>query len=219
MASFNVYIVFGVLVIMTSGAVIAHDVDPIKTNNCETKMTMHCVIEGFTSIFKTETIFDNCCHELVGLGQLCHNALVKKTLQNPLFKNNDTSVIFSRTVQVWNKYILVGENVSPTPSPLEGGKVMAHDVDMIKANNCETKMTMDCVIEVFTSIFKTVTVFDNCCHELIGLGQLCHNALVKKTLENPLFKNNDTLVILSRTIQVWNKCTLVGEDVSPTPSP
>ncbi|EOY21823.1 Uncharacterized protein TCM_013956 [Theobroma cacao] len=97
---------------------------------------------------------------------------------------------------------------------------MARDVDSIKANNCETKMTMlHCVIEVFASIFKTGIVYDNCCHELIELGQLCHNALVKKTLQNPLFKNNDTSVILSKTAQIWNKCTLVGENVSLTPSP
>ncbi|EOY12979.1 Uncharacterized protein TCM_031487 [Theobroma cacao] len=116
MASFNIYIAFCVLVIMTSGAAMAHDVDPIKANNCETKMTTHCVIEVFVSIFKTGTVSDDCCHELIGLGQFCHNALVKKTLQNPLFKNNDTSVILSRAAQVWKKCTVVGEDVSPTPS-------------------------------------------------------------------------------------------------------
>ncbi|EOY12961.1 Uncharacterized protein TCM_031469 [Theobroma cacao] len=117
MANFNVYFAFCVLVIMTSGAIMARDVDLIKPNNCETKMTMHCVIEVFTSIFKDGIVSDNCCHELIRLSQLCHNALVKNTLQNPLFKNNDTSVILSKAAQVWNKCALVGEDVSPTPSP------------------------------------------------------------------------------------------------------
>ena len=56
MASFKVYAVFGVLVIMASGAVMAREVDPIKANNCETKMSLHCVTEVFTSIFKTGTV-------------------------------------------------------------------------------------------------------------------------------------------------------------------
>ncbi|XP_017979728.1 PREDICTED: uncharacterized protein LOC18593964 [Theobroma cacao] len=117
MASFNIYIAFGVLVIMISGAVMARDVDPIKAKNCETKMTLHCVNEVFTSIFKTGIVTDNCCIELIGLGQFCHYALIKKTLQNPLFKNNDTSVILSRAAQVWKKCTPVSEGVSPTPSP------------------------------------------------------------------------------------------------------
>ncbi|WRX29616.1 Prolamin-like domain - like 10 [Theobroma cacao] len=117
MASFNVYVVFGVVTIMASGVVMARDVDTIKANNCETKMTLHCVIEVFTSIFKTGIVTDNCCIELIGLGQFCHDALIKKTLQNPLFKNNDTSVILSRGAQVWNKCNLVNKNVSPSSSP------------------------------------------------------------------------------------------------------
>ncbi|EOY12959.1 Uncharacterized protein TCM_031466 [Theobroma cacao] len=117
MAGFKAYVAFGVLVIMTSRAVMAHDVDPIKANNCETKMTTHCVFEVFASIFKTGTVSDNCCHELIGLGQLCHNALVKKTLENLLFKNNNISVILLRAAQVWNKCTLAGEDVSPTSSP------------------------------------------------------------------------------------------------------
>ncbi|EOY12974.1 Uncharacterized protein TCM_031482 [Theobroma cacao] len=117
MASFNSYIVFGVLVVMANGAVMARDVDPIKANNCETKMTLHCVNEVFTSIFKTGIVTDNCCIELIGLGKFCHDALIKKTLENPLFKNNDTSVILSRGAQVWNKCTLVSKDVSPSPSP------------------------------------------------------------------------------------------------------
>ena len=82
----------------------------------------------------------------------------------------------------------------------------------------KTKMKFHCVIEVFASIFKTGTVTDECCYELVNLGQICQEALVKRTLQNHLFKNNDTSVILSRTAQIWNKCSLV-DDVSLSPSP
>ena len=78
-------------------------------------------------------------------------------------------------------------------------------------------MNFHCVIEVFASIFKTGTVTDECCYELVNLGQICQEALVKRTIQNPLFKNNDTSVILSKSAQIWNKCTLV-DDVSPSHS-
>ena len=118
MASLNVYVALGVLAIMAiSGAVMARDVDPIKANDCEdkSKMNFNCVLEVFASIFKTGTVTDKCCRKLVNLDLICHEALVKRTLQNPLFKNNDTSVILSRTAQIWNKCTLV-DDVSPNPS-------------------------------------------------------------------------------------------------------
>ncbi|XP_022735564.1 uncharacterized protein LOC111288875 [Durio zibethinus] len=119
MASLNVYVAVGVLAIMAiSGAVMARDVDPIKAYDCENKrkMTWNCINEVFASIFKTGTVSDECCHQLVNLGLTCHEALVKRTLQNPLFKNNDKLVIFSKTAQIWNNCSLVGD-VSPSPSP------------------------------------------------------------------------------------------------------
>ena len=99
------------------------------------------------------------------------------------------------------------------------GAVMAQDIDLIKANDCENKnkMNFHCVTEVFASICKTGIVTDECCHELVIIRQVCHEALVKRTLQNSLFKNNDTSVILSKSAQIWNKCTLV-DDVSPSHS-
>ncbi|XVF18850.1 hypothetical protein REPUB_Repub11eG0058400 [Reevesia pubescens] len=116
MASFNVYIVFVVLVIGASGAAMARDVDPTKVNNCETKMTLHCVIGVYNSIFKTGIVTKKCCDELLVVGQICHNAFVKKTLQNPMFKNNNPSVILSRSEQVWKK-CFGAKDVSPAASP------------------------------------------------------------------------------------------------------
>ncbi|MFQ6660606.1 hypothetical protein Gotur_029057, partial [Gossypium turneri] len=62
MASLNVYFVLVVL-FLTCGAVMA------------------------TSIFETGSISNKCCGELVVLGKVCHSALVKRTLENPLFKD------------------------------------------------------------------------------------------------------------------------------------
>ncbi|MBA0624802.1 hypothetical protein Godav_010091, partial [Gossypium davidsonii] len=40
----------------------------IKENNCETKMGLPYVLEAFTSIFKTGSISNKCCGDLVVLG-------------------------------------------------------------------------------------------------------------------------------------------------------
>ncbi|KAH1063778.1 hypothetical protein J1N35_028765, partial [Gossypium stocksii] len=54
---------------------------------------------------------------------------------------------------------------------------------IIKENNCETKMGLPCVIEAFTAIFKTGSISNKCCTELVVLGKVCHSTLVKRTLE------------------------------------
>ncbi|OMO98494.1 hypothetical protein CCACVL1_04209, partial [Corchorus capsularis] len=93
MASLNVYVALAVLFIVASGTVMAREVDVIKANNCEDKrkMSLHCVNEVFTSVFKTGNVCDDCCHELAKLGDVCHQALVERTLNNPIYKKNDTS--------------------------------------------------------------------------------------------------------------------------------
>ncbi|OMO61777.1 hypothetical protein COLO4_33344 [Corchorus olitorius] len=118
MASLNFYATIGVLVIVASGAVMGREIDPIKANNCEdkSKMTWHCIVEISTSVFKTGSVTDGCCHQLVSLGNICHEALVKRSLKNPLYKKNDTSVILSKAAQVWNKCASAND-VSPNPSP------------------------------------------------------------------------------------------------------
>ncbi|TYH21572.1 hypothetical protein ES288_A04G055000v1 [Gossypium darwinii] len=77
---------------------------------------------------------------------------------------------------------------------------------IIKENNCETKMGLPSVLEAFTSIFKTRSISNKCCGELIVLGKVCHSALVKRTLENPLFKDLNPAAIIVKSIQTWNNC-------------
>ncbi|TYH74209.1 hypothetical protein ES332_D05G382900v1 [Gossypium tomentosum] len=87
---------------------------------------------------------------------------------------------------------------------------------IIKENNCETKMGLPCVLEAFTSIFETRTISNKCCGELGRLGKVCHPALVKRTLENPLFKGLSLATIIAKRIQTWNNCLALI--YSPSPS-
>ncbi|KAL4346689.1 hypothetical protein GQ457_17G012170 [Hibiscus cannabinus] len=86
--------------------------------------------------------------------------------------------------------------------------------EFIIENNCEFKMDLSCVSEVFDSIFKTGNVTNKCCGELLVLGKKCHHALVKRTLENPIFKSLDRKTIMHKSITTWSKC----HELSRSPS-
>ncbi|MBA0576920.1 hypothetical protein Golob_025316 [Gossypium lobatum] len=61
-------------------------------------------------------------------------------------------------------------------------------------------MDLPCVIETFTSIFKTGSICNKCCSEHVVLEKFCHSALVKRTLENPLFKDLNLATIIAKSI-------------------
>ncbi|TYJ39279.1 hypothetical protein E1A91_A04G057600v1 [Gossypium mustelinum] len=115
MASLNVYSVLVVL-FLTCGAVMATKENDqiIKENNCETKMGLPCVLEAFTSIFNTGSISNKCCGELVVLGKVCHSALVKRTLENPLFKDLNPTTIIAKSIQTWNNCLALIDSPSPS---------------------------------------------------------------------------------------------------------
>ncbi|KAB2084432.1 hypothetical protein ES319_A05G333200v1 [Gossypium barbadense] len=101
MASLNVYSILVVLFITCRAVIATKENDQIiKENNCETKMGFPCVLEAFTSIFKTGSISKKCCVELVVLGKVCHSALVKRTLENPLFKDLNPATIIERAFRL-----------------------------------------------------------------------------------------------------------------------
>ncbi|MFQ6652300.1 hypothetical protein Gotur_024234 [Gossypium turneri] len=87
---------------------------------------------------------------------------------------------------------------------------------IIKENNCETKMGLPCVLEAFTSIFETGSISNKCCGELVALGKVCHSALVIRTLENPLFKDLSLATIIAKSIQTWNNCLALINSPSPS---
>ncbi|MFQ6648145.1 hypothetical protein Gotur_021584 [Gossypium turneri] len=87
---------------------------------------------------------------------------------------------------------------------------------IIKENNCETKMGLPCVLEAFTSIFETGSISNRCCGELVVLGKVCHSAFVKRTLENSLFKDLSPTTIIAKSIQTWNNCLALIDSPSPS---
>ncbi|TYG71175.1 hypothetical protein ES288_D05G373300v1 [Gossypium darwinii] len=115
MASLNVYSVLVVL-FLTCGAVMTTKENDqiIKENNCETKMGFPCVLEAFTSIFETVSIPNKCCGEVVVLGKVCHSALVKRTLENPLFKDLTAATIIAKSIQTWNNCLALIDSPSPS---------------------------------------------------------------------------------------------------------
>ncbi|TXG75034.1 hypothetical protein ES332_1Z020900v1 [Gossypium tomentosum] len=115
MASLNVYSALVVLFLTCVAAMATKANDQIiKDNNCENKMGLPCVLEAFTSIFETGTISSKCCGELVGLGKVCHSALVKRTLENPLFKDLSPARIIAKSIQTWNNCLALIDSPSPS---------------------------------------------------------------------------------------------------------
>ncbi|TYI84438.1 hypothetical protein E1A91_D05G363900v1 [Gossypium mustelinum] len=77
-------------------------------------------------------------------------------------------------------------------------------------------MCLPCVLEAFTSIFDTRSISNKCCGELVVLGKFCHSALVKRTLENPLFKDLSPTSIIAKSKQTWNNCLALIDSPSPS---
>ncbi|OMP06309.1 hypothetical protein COLO4_08208 [Corchorus olitorius] len=88
---------------------------------------------------------------------------------------------------------------------------------IIKQHNCKTRMGLACSREVFTSIFYIGAVTKKCCGELMELGKVCHDAFVKKTHEDPLYKDLSESTIAKKSIKTWNTCASVI-DISPSSS-
>ncbi|KAL4342479.1 hypothetical protein GQ457_08G035450 [Hibiscus cannabinus] len=210
MAGLNAYSLLVVLFI-TSGVVIATEENNqiIIKNNCEAKMGMPCVWEVFNSIFKKGNVTSKCCGELVVLGKVCHSALVQRTLESPHFQNLDRDTIIQKSLNAYSLLVVLF---------ITSGVVIATEENnqIIIKNNCEAKMGMPCVWEVFNSIFKTGSVTSKCCGELVVLGKVCHSALVQRTLKSPHFQNLDRDTIIQKSIDTWNNCLVIIHSPSPS---
>ncbi|TXG75408.1 hypothetical protein E1A91_1Z017700v1 [Gossypium mustelinum] len=115
MASLNVYSALVVLFLTCGAAIATKENDQIiKENPCEIKMGLPCVLEAFTSIFEIGSISNKCCRELVALGKVCHSALVKTTLENPLFKDLTPATIIAKSIQTWNNCLALIDSPSPS---------------------------------------------------------------------------------------------------------
>ncbi|KAG4211183.1 hypothetical protein ERO13_A02G084801v2 [Gossypium hirsutum] len=115
MASLNVYSVLVVLFLTCGAAMATKENDQIiKENNCETKICFPCVLEAFTSIFETGSISNKCCGEVCCVGKMFHSALVKRTLENPLFKDLTPATIIAKSIQTWNNCLALIDSPSPS---------------------------------------------------------------------------------------------------------
>ncbi|TYH21612.1 hypothetical protein ES288_A04G059000v1 [Gossypium darwinii] len=88
------------------------------------------------------------------------------------------------------------------------GAVMAtkENYQIVKENNCETKMGLPCVLEAFTSIFNTGSISN----------KFFHSALEKTTLENPVFKDLNPATIIAKRIQTLNNFLALIDSPSPS---
>ncbi|KAL4385978.1 hypothetical protein GQ457_09G000040 [Hibiscus cannabinus] len=210
MAGLSAYSLLVVLFIMSGVVNATEDNNPIIIkNNCEAKMGMPCVWEVFNSIFKTRSVTSKCCGELVVLGKVCHSALVQRTLESPNFQNLDKDTIIQKGLSAYSLLVF---------DFLMSGVVIATEENnhIIIKNNCEAKMGLPCVCEVFNSIFKTGSITSKCCGELVVLGKVCHSTLVQRTLESPNFQNLDRDTIIQRSIDTWNNCLVITHSPSPS---
>ncbi|TYI84354.1 hypothetical protein E1A91_D05G357600v1 [Gossypium mustelinum] len=115
MASLNVYSVLVVLFLSCWAVMATKENDQIiKKNNCETKMGLPCVLEAFTTILEAGSISNKCFGELVVLGKVCHSALVKRTLENPIFKDLSATTIIAKSIQTWNNCLALIDSPSPS---------------------------------------------------------------------------------------------------------
>ncbi|OMP10637.1 hypothetical protein COLO4_04381 [Corchorus olitorius] len=179
-------------------------------------MGLACSREVFTSIFYTGAVTKKCCGELMELGKVCHDAFVKKTHEDPLYKDLSESTIAKKSIKTWDTCASV-INISPSSSASGVISPAENPDSIIKENNCKTKMELPCAREVFTSIFKTGAVTKNCCGELKVLGKVCDDAFVNKTLEDLIYKNLSESAIAKKSTKTWNICASVI-DVSPSSS-
>ena len=95
--------------------------------------------------------------------------------------------------------------------------VVAAEQDFNSLRICSTKLGPDCGEEIFMNIFghSSKPVSDNCCHSLARIGLTCHNMLFDNIVNTqPGYKSNVTIT-RPRSVQIWNKCSLVAGPVPP----
>ena len=84
--------------------------------------------------------------------------------------------------------------------------------------NCAKKISEKCGKEIYEGVFENKSVTSECCTNLVGLGQPCHDALLRAILEFPHIGEKVNLPqFLSKGNQIWSHC-LVSSTSSPTSS-
>ena len=95
--------------------------------------------------------------------------------------------------------------------------VVAAEQDFDALRTCSTKLGPDCGEEIFMNIFghSSKPVSDYCCYSLARIGLTCHNKLFDNIVDSqPGYKSNVTIT-RPRSVQIWNKCSLVAGPIPP----
>ena len=83
---------------------------------------------------------------------------------------------------------------------------------------CSKKVEEECGKEIFFGMFESLPVTQKCCLQLVKMGKTCHDDLVKAIIFLPEYAPKAS-VALSKSVQIWDKCVLVTEQISPALSP
>ncbi|GMY35516.1 protein DOWN-REGULATED IN DIF1 11-like [Fagus crenata] len=115
------------------------------------------------------------------------------------------------------------ESISPstliddTAFPPEGA--MPPETEHTKyLEECARKVQAECGKEIFLGMFESLPVTKKCCLQLVKMGKTCHDDLVNAIIYLPEFSPKAS-VALSKSVQIWDECVLVSEQISPAPSP
>ncbi|GMY25013.1 protein DOWN-REGULATED IN DIF1 11-like [Fagus crenata] len=98
------------------------------------------------------------------------------------------------------------ESISESPN--------VRNIEFLEA--CARKLTADCGESVFMIIFANASrpVNDHCCRLLVAMGRPCHDGLVNNIIEKIHDYETNESVIRPKSVEIWNKCALVTENVS-----
>ncbi|XP_048229492.1 protein DOWN-REGULATED IN DIF1 11-like [Ricinus communis] len=72
-------------------------------------------------------------------------------------------------------------------------------------DECGKQITKECGKEIFKSVFLKGIVANDCCVELVSMGETCHNEMVKYIAHGPQFKAHLEMY-LAKGEEVYKNC-------------
>ncbi|CAN4084340.1 unnamed protein product [Withania somnifera] len=97
-------------------------------------------------------------------------------------------------------------------------------IDYLK--NCTKHLSRDCGEQVINATLDKGDVDKKCCHDLVGMGPMCHKSLIKVYIDLPEINDKiDSKVVKSNVNKVFKTCVILDkkkkkeEEDYYTPSP
>ncbi|XP_010556052.1 PREDICTED: uncharacterized protein LOC104825422 [Tarenaya hassleriana] len=79
-------------------------------------------------------------------------------------------------------------------------------------DECLTKMSPKCTLDIVEEIFWNGTVSDVCCRELVLEGKVCHDTLIKYMADRPSFIAREP-EYLAKKDALWTRCVSIKTTV------